>query len=1273
MTEVRSISRYRLQEELGRGGMGVVYRATDPRDSRTVVVKVLSPEAAGDPDRRERFQREARACAALSHPGITAIYETGESQGLPFICMEFVEGRTLRSHLSAGPLPITMAADLATQVADAVAAAHARGIVHRDLKPENIMVTPDGKAKVLDFGIAAISDLAAFTGEEIGALPTNVQRLTTLGSLLGTVAYMSPEQAAGRPAGPPSDVFSLGAVLYEMIAGLRPFLGDNDVAILHAIAYDNPVPLPSRRPETPRAIDAIVRRALRKIPADRYPGAGPMRDDLLAAQSRTPPPGAESDADPMEVTGRIPSRARAMKTSRMDSRPQGDSPLVGREAPMRQMETALLRSREGEGQVVLIAGEAGIGKTRLVAECGARFEARGAAYVVGRCLFLQGGIPYHPFVEAAERLVSLLGVETAEELRAYVAERLPALTGRLPILLSFLHLKGSLPADAVEALNREHLLEAIAAFFVQAARVKPLLLHIDDLHWADEGTLDLFQYLARGLRNSCGLLAGTYRPEESRGLLGRFASGDAYVHISLDRLAPGETEQIVMASLPGAHPEPAFLQGLHSGTAGNPFFVLEALRLLKADGLVRPEGATWVIAAEASRAPVPGRIHEVVIRRLAGLSAPERQLLEVAACEGMTFRSSTLASCLGRDRYEILATLQSLQREHRLILHEDERYRFDHPMLREALYEEVIPELRREHHRRIAGHMIAEAAAAPHRTEPAAIAFHLLEARDETRAVPFLMEAAEQARALFANADARTALDRAIAILDADEAAAHAEPLTPEILTRRIKAHKDRGKIHVRTGEMDKARADFMEMRTRARAGRHPGKEAHAENLLADLAVRTGDYGAAMDHAARAHDLAQASGDRHSLASALAVMGVVHFNHGSFDEALAAHSRSITLQQSIDDLAGYADNLNKIGNIHLRQGRTEEALAVYDTALAIARQVRHRLFEAEALNNIGAVHHERGEFDEALARYEEALALKREIGDRRAIARSLNNLGLLREVRSEFTPAMAAHQESLALKRELGDQAGIASSLSNLGSLFEKMGEYGRALECCRESLELKQALGETWSIPYCQNALGRVLLALNLNDAAEELFSEALRKTREQGDRTEECRSITNLAESMILSDRREGAISVLKDAEGLARDLGLKEMLVEIHYLSGLARIETGDGEAAGTDLEALRGRRTGARIAQGEIFEKHLEALVLRARRDEASAGAAFDAAIGAARDVGLRGLEWRILDDAGRRSDAREVLLTLAEGVPGGDLREKFLGSRRARALAGTGGS
>jgi tetratricopeptide (TPR) repeat protein/predicted Ser/Thr protein kinase len=1265
----RHISHYLILEELGRGGMGVAYRAEDVNLGRQVVLKILPVEAASQPGLLERFRREARACSMLEHPGITAIYEASEADGIYYICMEYVQGRTLREILRQRAPSIEEGLAIMLQVADAVAAAHARGIVHRDLKPENIMVTADGRAKVLDFGLAAIH--SPHPPEQVGGMPTQLDRLTTAGTRMGTPTYMSPEQARARRLGPASDVFSLGTILYEMIAGTPPFRGDTDLAIMHAIAYDSPPRLHALRPGVSRELEAVVRRALRKGAAERYATAGELRDDLQRAlpPAAAPEPAGEAAPAPSAIGITAPP-SRAPEAARTLPGVPAEGLLVDREEEITHVHAALESALDGKGQLVIVSGEAGIGKSRLVAECGRIFEALGAVYVIGRCLFKEGGIPYHPFVEAVERLVALLGVESAADLEAYINERMPSLRGRLPILFSFLHLPGALAPAYQPAANREHLLDAI------------LLVHIDDLHWADEGTLDLFEYLARSFKRTRAVLVGAYRPEEAQALLPRLSSGDVYLHLPLRRLNAPESAQMVQQELPGAELDPKLVERLHHETAGNSFFLLEAVRLLKADGLVRREGERWIVDADAAREAIPGRVHEVLERRLSRLSAEERRLLEAAACEGATFRSSTLVACLQRERYEILSTLQKMEREHKLIRPEEERYRFDHPMIREALYEAIIPELRREYHGRIAAHLIdlsggrllaglsakrnaaagagtpSSIAAAQERTEAAAIAFQLLEARQEMQAVPYLIVAAAHARRLFANRDAEAGFDRALKILQGSEQAV--EDASAETLRYLVKAFKDRGRIRVRLGAFEKAWADFQQMRTHARLAGMPDKEAHAETLLADLCVRTGDYAAGLEHARQASEVAQAGGDRHSLASALAVMGIIHFNHGAFDEALAAHSRSIALQQSIGDSSGYTDNLNKIGNIHLRQGRTEEALAAYATAMTEARRIEHRLFEAESLNNIGAVHHERGEHEQALEHYRKSLTLKREIGDQRSIARSLNNIGLLHEARGEFSEALATHEESLALKRNLGDHSGIASSLSNLGSLFEKMGRYGRAIECCEESLAIKKTIDETSTIPYCENALGRVRLALRDVAGAEELFRRALEGTRGQGDRSEACRALVNLSAAMLAAGRPEEARATLEEVRHPAEELGLQEILCEALYLEGLAALGSGAVEEAERSLRDLSGLREGNPSPRVAIYERHLRALLLARGGSGPKAEAAFEEAVRCSRDVGLRGLELRILEDAGRDEEARGLLLALAEEVPPGEARERFLG-------------
>ncbi len=271
---------YEILGALGAGGMGEVYRARDPRLNRDVAIKVLPDVGAGDPDRRERFAREARAVAALNHPNIVTIHSVEEADGRIFLTMEIVEGRSLADALAAGALPLDVLLRVAIAVADAIAAAHQKGITHRDLKPANVMLGAGdqaGRVKVLDFGLAKLAES-----------PVDVSGLTTVaaspitgeGRILGTVAYMSPEQAEGKPVDARSDLFSLGVMLFEMATGQRPFNGETSMSVISSILKDTPKPLSDLNAALPRDLGRIVRRALAKDPERRYQTAKDLRNDL---------------------------------------------------------------------------------------------------------------------------------------------------------------------------------------------------------------------------------------------------------------------------------------------------------------------------------------------------------------------------------------------------------------------------------------------------------------------------------------------------------------------------------------------------------------------------------------------------------------------------------------------------------------------------------------------------------------------------------------------------------------------------------------------------------------------------------------------------------------------------------------------------------------------------------------------------------------------------------------------------------------------------------
>ncbi len=256
--------KYRIIEEIGRGGMGIVYKASDTKLKRIVALKFLPPELTVDPETKDRFVREAQAAASLDHPSICTIHEIDEADGKPFIAMAYVEGQTLRERIRSGPSPEDESLEIAIQVAEGLEEAHKKGIVHRDIKPANVMITPKGQVKIMDFGLAKVG----------GA------RVTREGLVLGTLAYMSPEQVRGEPADRRSDIWSLGAVIYEMITGSLPFPGDRDALIVNGIQNAETVPLSVRRPGISLQLEHIVKRALAKNPRERYQGAGEMKPDM---------------------------------------------------------------------------------------------------------------------------------------------------------------------------------------------------------------------------------------------------------------------------------------------------------------------------------------------------------------------------------------------------------------------------------------------------------------------------------------------------------------------------------------------------------------------------------------------------------------------------------------------------------------------------------------------------------------------------------------------------------------------------------------------------------------------------------------------------------------------------------------------------------------------------------------------------------------------------------------------------------------------------------
>ncbi len=688
---------YEVVEQLGRGGMGVVFKAHDANLARHVALKFLPAEYARDPERLERFRREARTASALNHPHICTVHALDEHAGRPFIVMEFIDGLTLRALVRRRPA-VEEVARLVGQAAQALAAAHAAGVVHRDVKPENIMARADGYVKVLDFGLARRPPAAAE--------PSPPGRDTHPGTFLGTAAYMSPEQARGQPADSASDVFSLGIVLYELTTGRHPFEADSAIGTLLAIGSAHPVPPSRLSPEVPAALDGLVEAMLHKQ-APLRPTAAEVAATLAAVA---------------EGAARRPDQAAAPR------------PLVRRERELAFLRAALDEADAGRGSLVCVAGEPGIGKTTLVEDFLAELAVPGRPMLVarGQCSErLAGTEAYLPVIDALGDLLRGEKGGSAARLMKVVA----------PTWYAQIAPAAPSPTDISRAPSQPAMLREFCNFAQEIARLGTLILFFDDVHWADGSTVDLLGHLGRHCPTLRVLVIVTYRPTEL--LLGphpfhrvrlELQGKGACTELALGFLNRTDVDRYLALAFPG-HAFPADFAGLiHARTEGSPLFMTDLLRYLRERGVLAPSplplspegrgeedkaprppgergrgegaGGRWTLARELPdlHRELPESVRGVIQRQLERLGEADRRLLAAAAVQGPEFDSAVVAGALALDPAEVEDRLQVLDRVHGLVrlVRELEfpdrtltqRYVFVHVLYQQALYTELSPSRR---------------------------------------------------------------------------------------------------------------------------------------------------------------------------------------------------------------------------------------------------------------------------------------------------------------------------------------------------------------------------------------------------------------------------------------------------------------------------------------------------------------------------------------------------------------------------------------------------
>ena len=692
----RSFDDYRIIDVVGRGGMGTVYRAWDAVLRRDVALKVMLLE--GDGRAHERFLREARLAAKLDHENIVRVYRSGSDEGYLYLAMEFIEGQSLRALLrhNEGGVPVPQVLVIARQLLNALSVAHENNIIHRDIKPENILLKQEDTVKILDFGVAKVLDDAFLTRSD---------------EILGTVEYMAPEQILGEELGQAVDLYAVGVVIYELLAGTLPFAGDSPATLVYHQLNEDPQPPSFHNPAVPTSLDRLVLQLLEKLPEDRFASAGEALSDLLDVQRRQ----AMGEISDLEAE-RDAEHHRGLRSRDFRPRFSGRQDELGR----------LTRTFDGladAGRMVFLTGEAGVGKSRVLEEL-ARYAADNDGRLVkGMCFYEHGFGPYMPFLDAVGNLLEGASDGERKTLEGILAEQAPELAELASSSRTTAKVRASFTAafgsESDPDAARQRFFDTLYDLFAVAAETRRLVLCFEDMQWADEGSVQLLHYMARRISESRILSVVTYRPEDLEtespdeasllALVQRLKAEGLLEELRLERLSREDLNRLVNSLFYDADFTADFTDLLLKQTQGNPFIAVEVMKLLRDQGHLRYESGAWSVRAELNELGVPDRVRALVLRRIEQLDVAERELIQVAAVTGHRFTSTALEAAVGISKIDALKSLFRLEKRNRLIVSVNDGFEFSHSKIREVLYEEIPGELRREYHQ-IVGTALSERA-----------------------------------------------------------------------------------------------------------------------------------------------------------------------------------------------------------------------------------------------------------------------------------------------------------------------------------------------------------------------------------------------------------------------------------------------------------------------------------------------------------------------------------------------------------------------------------
>lgn len=1066
-------NKYKITNMLGEGGMSTVYQAKDIEGNKNVALKFLKKSVTSFYiEDVIRFKKEAETVSKLSHPHILKLYGTSEYNNTPYLIEELLEGTNLSDLIKKATMfKINDVVDIICQIAEALSYVHNNGIIHRDIKLGNIMVNKEKDhyfVKLLDFGTSFVMEL---------------NKIKETNEIIGTFGYMSPEATGilNKRIDERSDYYSLGIIFYQLLSGKLPFTATEMNKLLHQQIATNPPELKKIKPDIPIILEKIVMKLLRKDPELRYQSARGLLYDLQRYQKG-------------ELDFVIGEKDQKRKLSYQTC-------LIGREEETQKLIELYHEAEESQGNICLLAGKAGVGKSKLVEEIKGYAYEHGGIFIHGKCLSQENKTPYQPFRDVINEYINIIEkVEKVEKEKQI--DRIKGILGDLGEIIVRLNPNIKLLLDKVPELvplepereNQRFLMVASDFFCNFIEQGKACVLYLDDLQWADEGSLSLINEMAGKINNTNLFILATYRDNEINEDhdLNKIIMNWKEKNIIFEELAlkPFDYNRLnkFISTLLGETGEEAkqLTQYILKQSKGNPFFAINILRKLVEEKALIWQGVNWKENWEKINAmPVPSTIIDIILRRIEDLAERLNELLSIGAVIGREFEMTLLFKLLHFEREEVVRLVDE-GIEKQLLERSLKRGNviFVHDRIRSAFYQKIGEKKRRELHLNI-GNAIEELNNENIDDVIFDLANHYTEAREKEKILRYGLPAAEKAKANYANQEAIRYYKIIIDIL---------EEKGKKESKEWIRAKNELVDVFLTIGKSDEAIIMSNEILLYIK---DILEKARIYKKIGSAYFKKGNYDGCEKILSKGLKLL---GENIPISEKQVTFSLikelfVHIMHNIFSWIIK-HKKGSPVKEKYKEIIWLYYPLNWMYG--LTNGKK-----FINSILRMLYIARSKIGHSKELAQSFAAHAVLLEciplFKKSIKYYEKSIIMRQELNDEWGIAESLQLLGYCYQWKSEYQKAIEIFEQSKEKFEKVGDMWELCMALNGLGQVYQKIGEYKKCMNISDRYLNISLKTNCDTGIVSAQNIIGHCYIETGDFKDAENILKKALKLGEEK------------------------------------------------------------------------------------------------------------------------------------------------------------------------------